>query len=70
MWKKNDVIQIDPAHDEMFGGCFMIVTEPKSWGAQGYCQAPGESGQAFYRLKFENGVRIGSAEWIIDTEDE
>ena len=31
-----DVVQIDPAHDPVFGGAFMVVTEPKSWGAQGY----------------------------------
>ena len=30
-----DVVQIDPAHDDCFGGCFMIVTEPKPWALKG-----------------------------------
>lgn len=63
----NDVVQIDPAHDGVFGGCFMIVTELYSWGVQGYVQIPGEKGgQAYYRCKFEHVYRIGSAEWIAD----
>lgn len=31
--KPGDVVQIDPSHDERFGGCFMLVTDVKSWGA-------------------------------------
>lgn len=34
--KPGDVIQIDPLHDPMFGGAFLIVTEVKSWGVKGY----------------------------------
>lgn len=61
-WDVGDIIQIDPAHDERFGACLMVVSEPKPWGAQGYVQIPAE-GQAYYRLHFEDGVRVGHAEW-------
>ena len=59
-----DVVQIDPAHDDRFGGCFMIVTEPKPWGAQGYCASPGQSGLAYYRCPFAAMELIGRAEWV------
>ena len=70
MWNVGDIIQIDPAQDETFGGCFMVVTEPKSWGAQGYFSAPGEDGLAYYRCPFERGVRVGKAEWAVLSEED
>jgi len=62
-----DVIQIDPESDDRFAGCLMIVTEPKTWGAQGYVSVPnpGCPARAFYRCKKENFVRIGHAEWMV-----
>lgn len=66
-----DIVQIDPAHDERFGGCLMVVTEPKSWGAQGYVvgpQAP-KAGIYYYRCKHENMVKVGKAEWIQGDEE-
>lgn len=60
-----DVVQIDPEHGARFGGCFMIVTEPKSWGAQGYVQVPA-GGQAYYRCPTAAMVRIGTAEWVAE----
>lgn len=63
--KVGDIYQIDPEHDKMFGACLMIVTEPKTWGAQGYIIIPGENGgMAFYRAKYANMVKVGYAEWI------
>jgi hypothetical protein len=63
-----DIVQIDPAHDEVFGGCFMQVTEPKPWGAQGFVVAlPSErtkAGRAFYRCKFEHMEFVGKAVWV------
>lgn len=59
-----DVVQIDPAHDERFGGCFMVVTEPKGWGAQGYVAVPGSNGLAYYRCPKESMIRVGRAEWL------
>lgn len=66
---KGDVVQIDPDHDERFGGCFMVVTEPKSWGAQGYVSVPGAS-VAYYRCPTEAMVKVGMAEWIASDEDD
>ena len=64
-----DIVQIDPAHtngkeDGGFGGCFMVVTEPKAWGAQGYVQIPCKKGQAFYRCPHEHMVKVGVAYWV------
>lgn len=59
-----DVVQIDPKHDETFGGCFMIVTEPKEWGAQGYCSAPGKDGRYYYRCPHSAMDLIGHAAWV------
>lgn len=70
-----DVLQIDPDHDEVFGGKFMVVTEPKEWGAQGYVDSlPLKSGEtgvcvtvrgtAYYRCKFENMEYVGKVAWL------
>lgn len=60
-----DIVQINPEYDSVFGACLMIVTEPKSFGAQGYVLIPGkEGGQAYYRCAFENMELVGKAEWI------
>lgn len=68
-----DVVQIDPAHDDIFGGHFMVVTEPKSFGAVGYVTPLDNSGGlAYYRCSFENMEFIGHAVWVnqSDIEDE
>ncbi len=61
-----DVVQLDPALG-MFGGCFMLVTEPKSWGAQGFVQVPGDlnkgGGAAYFRARWEHMEYIGKAIW-------
>jgi hypothetical protein len=66
------VVQLIPdvVRNPMFAGCFMTITEPKTWGAQGYVQALGESelpgGQAYYRAKWEEmSDPIGMAEFIV-----
>lgn len=63
--KHGDVVQISPEHHavERFGACFMVVTEPKSWGAQGYVKNAGEAGLFYMRVKFEDMEFIGRAEW-------
>lgn len=67
-----DVVQIDPAHDKTFGGCFMVVTEVKGWGAQGYVQVPGGAadasrnvGLAYYRCPTAAMKRIGRGHWVV-----
>jgi len=60
----NDVVQINPLVNR-FGGCFMQVTEVKSWGAQGFVKVPAE-GKAFFRVKNEDMEYIGPATWMSD----
>jgi hypothetical protein len=67
----NDVVQLSPATDNKgFGGCFMIVTEKKYWGVQGYVQALGDrdkvGGQAYYRAKWEEIEFVGKATWVVE----
>lgn len=60
-----DVIQIDPEHDDAFGGCFGIVEEVKNWGCGLVaCPAPGADGVAYYRVAHGKYAVIGRAEWI------
>ena len=53
------IVQLNPhtVRNRMFAGCLMVVTELKSWGAQGYVQAPGQDGhpggQAYYRARWD-----------------
>lgn len=66
-----DVVQIDPAHDAMFGGSFMVVTEVKSWGAQGYVKALKEGTfLAYYRCNNEAMEYIGRAIWVSASDGE
>lgn len=67
-----DLVQLNPelVGNKMFGGCIMVVTAPKGWGAQGYVQSLGENGgvggQAYYRAKWEEMEFVGCAEWVRD----
>jgi hypothetical protein len=64
------LVQLNPftTRNPMFAGCIMVVTEPRSWGAQGYVQALGENGkpggQAYYRAHWNEMKIVGYAEWI------
>lgn len=67
------VVQIRPDGDHGgFSGQFLVVSEMKSWGVQGYIQCFHETdlkqmgGQAYYRVKFEDIAYIGTAEWVVD----
>lgn len=62
-----DVVQIDPKHHKAFGGCLMIVSEPKSWGAQGYVRVPG-MGNVYFRCEFEHMEYVGPATWVKSEE--
>lgn len=67
-----DVVQIDPVcmTNPMFSGCFMTVTELKSFGAMGFVQSLGSNnkigGHAYIRLKFEEFEYVGKAVWIVE----
>ena len=69
--KNGDVVQINPEiKDSFFAGCLMVVTEPKSFGAQGYVKIPGKRGEqprhAYCRIKFEDMEFVGHAVWIVE----
>jgi len=61
-------VQIDPEHDRIFGGCLMVVTEPKSWGAQGYFLIPGALGAAYYRCEHDKMTKVGRSHWMINPD--
>jgi hypothetical protein len=68
--KEGDVVQLSPnVSNPIFAGCFMIVSEPKSFGAQGYCQPIGSHGAvtyqgvAYYRAQWDEMEYIGHAVW-------
>ena len=72
--KHGDLVQLSPetCGNPAFGGCFMVVSEPKPFGAQGYVQALGNNGetggQAYYRAEWEEMEMCGSAFWTIATK--
>ena len=66
-----DVMQISPEGHQaegFFAGCLMIVTEPKSFGCQGFVAIPGERGtipnRAYCRIPFDDMEPIGRAAWV------
>lgn len=68
--KVGHVVQLNPetCRNPMFGACFLVVTDPRPWGAQGYIQTIGSDDQpgglAYYRALWEEMELIGAAEWI------
>jgi hypothetical protein len=70
--KPGSIVQLNPTttKNPMFAGCFMCVSEPKPFGAQGYVQALGEDGkpgaQAYYRASWDEMEVVGQAEWFIE----
>lgn len=68
------VVQLNPdtVKNPMFAGCMMTITEPRTWGAQGYVQALGENnepgGRAYYRATWEEMELVGMANWIADSQ--
>jgi hypothetical protein len=68
-----DIVQLDPAtcRTAAFRGCFMVVSEPKGFGAQGYITPIGEkldtipNGACYYRAKWEEmELTGGRAVWM------
>jgi hypothetical protein len=71
--RKGEIVQINmtpDAVDDIFCGSLMIVTEPRSWGAQGYVQIPGK-GQAYYRATWDRMEPTnGKAVFMVEAPDE
>lgn len=67
--ERGDVVQINPDH-ENFPGFLLVVTEPKSFGAQGYLLSEYEfhatrlQGVAYLRVKFEEIEFVGKIFWM------
>ncbi len=63
-----DVVQISPTLEGCFKACFMMVTEPKGWGAQGFVSIPHSRdvlpGCAYFRCKWEDMEFVGKAAWV------
>jgi hypothetical protein len=59
-----DVVQLD-REGTCFHGCFMIITEIKSFGAQGFIAVPGDmekpAGRAYLRLAWDQMYYVGRA---------
>lgn len=63
----NDIVQVNPMLNEVFGGCMVVVTEVKSWGIQGYVQSAGVEGQQYIRLEWDNFEKTGGkAIWVVE----
>lgn len=63
-----DVVQIDPNFPGFFRSCFMVVTNPHEWGAQGYIAIPTDKehlpNRAYFRATWEQMEYIGRAMWV------
>ena len=61
------MVQLAPEGDHAFWGCFLLVTEVKPWGVQGFVCMPGERGRppgaAYFRAKWDQFEYIGEAAW-------
>ncbi len=70
--KPGDVVQIAPSSDTFFSGCFMLVTEPKSFGAMGFVAIPGGRGEipgaAYARIPFADMEFVGRAHFVPSEE--
>lgn len=69
-----EIVQLDPAtvRNRAFAGCFMVVTEVKSFGAQGYIQPIGPSmdmpadGWAYYPAHWDEMEQTGGrVVWMV-----
>lgn len=64
--ERGDVVQIAPRVD-MWGSCFMVVTDLRPWGFVGYVPIPRQgsaAGTAYVRMKRNQVHWIGAAEWM------
>ena len=65
--KKNSVVQINENGPEGWIGCFVQVSEIKTWGIQGWVEIP-KGGSAYIRLKSKEFDYIGEA--LLTKQDE
>lgn len=58
-----DVIQIDPDHDDDWGGCLLAVSDIWLCGVGGFIEQP-HGGETFYRIDYGEFAVIGKAAWV------
>jgi hypothetical protein len=65
--QRGEIVQVAPNPDNpVFDYALMVVTEPQPWGAKGYILCPGQEGQAYLRLNFEDMEQTGGhAHWMV-----
>jgi hypothetical protein len=74
--KRGMIVQLNPwtVKNKAFAGCFMVVSESKEFGCQGYIQAIGQNrepgGRAHYRASWEEMELCGVAEWSVHQGEE
>lgn len=54
--EENSVVQINEKGQDGWIGCFVLVTEVKDWGIQGFVQIPKSEGSAYIRLTYDQIV--------------
>ncbi len=64
-----DIVQLSPEYGRGFGGHFLFVTHPKSFGCQGYILGEVEGavtykGKAYLRPTWDKMEYVGRAVWI------
>lgn len=71
--KVGEIVQLNPesVKNIAFAGCFMVVSEPREFGAQGYVQSLGTreemGGQAYYRAGWDEMEPVGArAVWSVN----
>jgi hypothetical protein len=70
--QRGDVVQLAPSDAHALSGCFMLVTDPRPWGAMGYVAVPGERGtppgMAYFRAEWSAMEYVGGATWVRGVE--
>lgn len=66
---ENSVVQLNEKAQEGWYGCFLQVSEVKSWGIQGWVQIP-KGGSAYLRPTWDQIDYIGQAVMIKQSENQ
>lgn len=70
--KRGMVVQLNPetVKNKSFAAHFMVISEPKDFGAQGYMHGFGTreatGGQAYYRAGWDEMELVGIAVWDVE----
>lgn len=71
------IVQVDPDESDRYAGQFIIVTEIKEWGIQGYLAVTMEDpdlvrwkGIAYVRMAWDKIWLVGFAEWLQEDIEE